>query len=95
MAESVRSLLQREFDELLAGARERWSARAVVRAARALRQAWDGDAEEDRCRLLVLTLGIDPDGEGLWHSSEEIRALESRAWLLSIAGPAAARSRSR
>jgi hypothetical protein len=79
MAESARDLLRREFAELLAETRVSWSARAVVQANRILRGS---DDREGRRMMLVAELGIDRDGDGLWHTSEEIRQLESRAWLL-------------
>jgi hypothetical protein len=79
MAESARDLLRREFAELVAEARASWSARAVVQANRMLRGSED---REGRRIILVAELGIDPDGEGLWHTSELIRQIESRAWLL-------------
>ena len=79
MAESARGLLRREFAELLAETRVSWSARAVVQANRILR---DSDDREGRRLALVAEIGIDRDGEGLWHTSELIRQLESRAWLL-------------
>ena len=79
MAESARDLLRREFAEQIDGTREAWSARAVVQANRILRGS---DDREGRRMMLVAELGIDPDGDGLWHTSEEIRQLESRAWLL-------------
>jgi len=79
MPESARDLLRREFAELLAETRVSWSARAVVQANRILRGS---DDREGRRMMLVAELGIDRDGDGLWHTSEEIRQLESRAWLL-------------
>jgi hypothetical protein len=85
MAESARRHLQRELAELLSFGRSAWSPRAVIRAARMLRGiAGDRDARRDR---LVEQLGIDPDGTCIWHSSDEIRTLESRAWLLSVGEP--------
>ena len=79
MPESARDLLRREFAELLVETRASWSARAVVQANRMLRGS---DDREGRRMILVAELGIDRDGDGLWHTSEEIRQLESRAWLL-------------
>jgi hypothetical protein len=79
MAESARDLLRREFAEQFAGTRASWSARAVVQANRILRSSVD---REGRRLILVAELGIDQDGDGLWYASEEIRQLESRAWLL-------------
>ena len=79
MPESARDLLRREFAELLAETRVSWSARAVVQANRMLRGS---DDREGRRIILVAGLGIDRDGDGLWHTSELIRQLESRAWLI-------------
>ena len=79
MPESARDLLRREFAEQISGTRASWSARAVVQANRILRSSVD---REHRLAMLVDELGIDRDGDGLWHTSEEIRRLESRAWLV-------------
>jgi hypothetical protein len=85
MAESKRRMLVREYAELLSGARERWSARAVAVAAHLLRV--DGELRIDRQHRLaqeIHTPGM-PISFAELTDSQAVDDLESRSWLVGLA----------
>jgi hypothetical protein len=82
MAESQRRLLARELAEINAGSRVVWSAQAVHRAARIIRDLPFGPADRPRrCREIASAImDVVPD-----QLSAAVCQLESLAWLLVFA----------
>lgn len=86
MAESQRRLLARELAEFNSGEREFWSAPAVHRAARIIRDLpSDPGFLRLRCRELensIADVFLGPSDS--YRPAEPLRQLESRAWLLAF-----------
>jgi hypothetical protein len=82
MAESQRRLLARELAEINAGLRAVWSAQAVHRSARIIRDLPFEPADlRRRCREIASAImDVVPD-----QLPDAICQLESRAWLLVFA----------